>query len=278
GAVTITGQFELIQFAENIPSFGGNVKIDNASGSFIEYTGFELASIPPQGTGTGTAGLPIGMCIVTQQTSGSTSTLLPIGGVALDAGQVTLTGPSGSNLSSTPFTETNNTYNLNIGIEGASMAIPGYGNGKVVAGTYTISGTGGTGVNAFNTSVSLATPLTITGGLPTTIVRSAGIPLAWTGGNPNDLVIISGSTTPTSGNGVGWVCYTTAGTGGFTVPASVTNQLLAVPASGGFIGVSSGSFPTSGAGLFNFTLVSDGSSHQGTFSALVGTAGMAVYQ
>jgi hypothetical protein len=148
----------------------------------------------------------------------------------------------------------------------------------VIAGTYSIAGAGGTGVNAFNTSIALATPLTITGGLPTAIVRASGIPLAWTGGNPNDLVYITGSTTTSSGGGVAFVCYTTAGTGGFTVPSSVTNQLLAVPANGGSIGVASGTFPTSGAGLFNFTLVSDGSSHQGTFSALVGTAGMAAYQ
>jgi uncharacterized protein (TIGR03437 family) len=276
GAITVTGQFNLVQFAQNVPSLGGNVKIDNASGSFVEYTGFELASIPPEGTGT--AALPIGSCIVTQITTGGTTTLLPVGGIPLDAGQVTLSGPSASNLSNTPFTESNNTYNLNVGVEGASMAIPGYGNGKVVAGTYSIAGAGGTGVNAFNTSIALATPLTITGGLPTTIVRASGIPLAWTGGNPNDLVIINGSTTPSTGNGVGFVCYTTAGAGGFTVPSSVTNQLLAVPASGGNIGVASGSFPTSGSGLFNFTLVSDGSSHQGTFTALVGTAGMAAYQ
>jgi uncharacterized protein (TIGR03437 family) len=280
GAITVVGGFTMTQFAENVPELGGNIKLDNAEGSIIEYTGFELASIPPQSSSSGTAGLPIGSCLVTQPvTSTITNLLLPVGGIALDAGQVTLNGPSGSNLSSTPFTETSNIYSLGIGIEGASMTIPGYGNGKIIAGTYTLAAAGGTGVNAFNTSIALATPLSITGGLPTTIVRANGVSLAWTGGNSTDLVEIFGGTTPSNNTGtVSFVCFTTAGTGGFNVPASITDQLLAVPTSGGSIGVASGTFPSSGSGFFNFTLVSDGSSHQGTWSALVGISGAATYQ
>ena len=280
GAITVVGGFDMIQFAENIASFGGNVKLDEASGSITEYSGFELYSIPPQATSSGTAGIPIGQCIVTQpSTTTGTVALMAVAGIALDAGQVTLNGPSGSNLTNTPFTETDNTYSLGIGIEGATMTIPGYGNGKIVAGTYTLAAAGGTGVNAFNTSITLAAPLTITGGLPTTIVRANGVSLAWTGGNSTDLVEIFGSTSPTSGSGtVSFVCFTTAGQGGFNVPSSITDQLLAVPATNGSIGVASGVFPTSGSGLFNFTLVSDGSSHQGTWSALVGSSGQAAYQ
>ena len=277
GATVTVGGFQMSQFSETIPGVGSE-KIDIASGAFTQYTGFELPSIPPDTSGN--AGLPIDNCIVSQSGTFQGGGLF-VPGVNLDAGKVTLTGPAGSNLNNTPFTETNNTYELNIGLEGTSTPIPGFGNGVIVAGTYTIHGAGGTDVNPFDATVNLGTPLTVTGGLPTSIVRANGIPLAWTGGNPNDLVAIIGSTTQgtgTSASTVTFVCYTTAGKGGFNVPSSVTNQLFAVPTSGGLISVASGVFPTSGNGLFNFTLASDNSSHPGTFTALVGTGGQAAYQ
>jgi uncharacterized protein (TIGR03437 family) len=277
GATITTGGFTMIQFSQTIQSLG-TVKLDTASGVFTQYSGFQLASIPPQSS---TSVLPIGNCIVTQPSTAAGAGLIPAGGINLDAGNVTLTGPSGSNLNNTAFTETNNVYSLNIGIEGSSVPLPGFGNGSIVAGTYSLHGAGGTGVKVFDASVSLGTPLTITGGLPTAIVRASGIPLAWTGGNPNDLVEIFGSTSQTSGSSgttISFVCFTTAGQGGFTVPSSVTNQMFAVPASGGFVGVASGTFPSAGNGLFNFTLVSDSTSHQGTFTALVGSGTSAAYQ
>ena len=67
--------------------------------------------------------------------------------------------------------------------------------------------------------------------------RSAGLPLAWTGGNSTDLVQILGyagtghrhgsNAIPTPGSSFAPL---PAGQGGFTVPASVLNQLPAVSA------------------------------------------------
>jgi len=284
GQILYSGGFNMIQFAENNQSLGGNVKSDEASGSFVKYTGFELPSIPPTAFGA----IANGTCIVSQITTGSSS-FLAAGGVNLDAGKVTLTGPSGSNINNAAFTETLNTYILSIGIEGSQTQLPGSINGTIVAGTYSLAGAGGKDVGAFNASITLATPLTITGGLPTTTVRASGLPLAWTGGNPSDLVEIFGSSSTTnsagSTSGVSFVCFTTAGTGGFTVPASILDQLPAVSAAQeanntaiGFLGVASGLYGTSGNGNFTWTTVSDGASHPGFFTALIGSATTEVWQ
>ena len=112
--------------------------------------------------------------------------------------------------------------------------------GTIIGGQYTLTGSGGKDVGPFTGLVNLGSPLTITGGLPSTVNRSAGLTLSWTGGNSSDLVIIEGlavttsSTTTASGitffteNGGEFVCTTTAGGGGFTVPASVTSQFAGV--------------------------------------------------
>lgn len=275
GASVTNGGFVMSQFTEDIPG-QGTVKIDTASGGFTKFTGFELASIPPQGN---SSLFPVGTCIVSQSSAGGN--FLGGAGISLDAGTVNLNGPAGSNITNMVFTKDNNSYTLNIGYEGISVPLPGFGNGKIVAGTYQLHGTGGTGVNAFDASITLGSPLTIIGGLPTNIVRANGIPLSWTGGNPTDLVEIFGSTSQVSGtsvNSISFVCYTTAGQGGFNVPADITNQLFAVSKDNGSIGVASSPFPASGNGLFNFTTVGDGASHQGTFIGLVGTGGQAAYQ
>lgn len=275
GATIVTGGFSILQFTENIPSLGGNIKLDQSSGQFTQYSGFQLASIPPSATGA----IPTnGACIVTQITS-SNASFLGGGGINLDAGKVTLNGPNGSNITNAAYTQTNNTYSLNIGLEGSSTQLPGSINGTIVAGTYSLAGAGGTGVNAFNASVSLGTPLTVTGGLPTALSRASDLMINWTGGNPSDLVEIFGSSTQTTGTtttGASFICYTTAGQLKFTVPSSILIQLPA--GNNGFLGVASGTFPTAGNGLFNFTLASDGSSHQGTFTALVGTGTTENYQ
>ena len=101
---------------------------------------------------------------------------------------------------------------------------------------------------SFNTSMTLASALTVTGGLPTTVTRSAGLTLNWTGGNASDLVEIIGSTSTTSGTGSSavtststFICLTTAGQKTFTVPASVLNQLQQTTSSSpGLLEVASG--------------------------------------
>jgi hypothetical protein len=158
-------------------------------------------------------------------------------------------------------------------------------NGTLAAGTYNLAGAGGTGVESFNTSITLGSPLTVTGGLPSTVVRSQGLPLTWTGGNSTDVVSIVGYSGTTTGTGASavttaseFICLTTAGTGGFTVSSQVLDQLQATPASSaggaGYLSVSSGPQPVS----FAPALTAGGGTIASTFSASVGTAGSVTYQ
>jgi uncharacterized protein (TIGR03437 family) len=284
GGTYKSGGFSITQFSETIPSLG-SVEIAEGVGGFTEYTGFELASATASIATLGTSG----SCQVVQITA-SQGQVSTGGGIALDAGNVTLTGPSGSNLNNTAFTETDNSYSLQIGEQGLPSSV-GYGNGTLVAGTYTLTGAGGKDVGAFNASITIGSPLTITGGLPTVVTRGAGLTLNWTGGNPSDLVEIAGYTTTASGSGASstqvgteFICTTTAGQGTFTVPASILDQLPAVSAAAEANGTASGSLevfsggnPSSGNGLFTAQLTAGGSISS-YFTALVGYAAQVVYQ
>jgi len=244
GGTITTGGFYLSSVAENIASLG-NIKADSVSGGFTQISGFELsalASVPGYSITTTTNGA----CTVLQVSisgSGSTqtTTVAPVTVTSLDAGVVTITGPSGSSLSNTPLTDTSNSYYLLIGETG--VTVPGGVNGAIVGGTYTLNGAGGKDVNSFKVSITLGTPLTLAAPIPATIVRANGLPLTWTGGNATDPVTIigySGSTTGTGANTVTtateFYCQTTAGTGGFTVSPSVLNQLqvTATTSAGGY--------------------------------------------
>ncbi len=200
----------------------------------------------------------------------------------LDAGAVSLNGPNGSSITNLALTEdsTSHSYSLTLGEEG----IPGAPNATLVAGTYTLSGAGGKDVGSFKVSISLGTPLTLNPALPSTVTRSAGLPLSWTGGNSTDVVEIVGysgtsttSGTTTTTNATEFICTTTAGTGGFTVPASVLTQLPATPAStsggAGFLEVSSGPTPSP----FTPTLTVGGTVSS-TFAALIGSGALVTYQ
>ncbi len=157
-----------------------------------------------------------------------------------------------------------------------------------MAGTYNLKGAGGTDVGAFNASITMGAPLTITGGLPTTIVRASGLPLAWTGGNATDLVEIVGYAGTVTGTGTSavtdateFICTTTAGAGSFTVPASILNQLPAVSSSAttsgtgaSFLEVISTANPSS----FNAPLKAGGNIDAGYFLALSGIGGIPTYQ
>jgi hypothetical protein len=276
GSIT-TGGFSITQIVETVPQYG-TVKLDSAGGGFSQVTGFQLASLPLNYSSVTT-----GSCTVIQVSG--TSGQLSAGGTvtSLDAGNVTLTGPAGTTLNNTPLTETSNTYSLTIGEEGIT-GLPGLPNGTILAGTYTLAGAGGKDVGNFNTSITLGSPLTIVGGLPATVIRSQGLPLSWTGGNSTDAVeiigyagtnVTTGTTTVT--NATEFICTTTAGTGGFTVPASVLNQLpqvLATTANGSSIlEVASGPAPVT----FSPSLTAGGTVAS-TFSALIATAASTYYQ
>ena len=277
GTITVGG-FSISQIAESVQPYGA-IKIDSANGGFTQVTGFELGSLPVTFSSVTT-----GACTVIQ-VSGTSSGQLTAGGTVtnLDAGAVTLTGPAGSNLTNTALMETGNTYSLSIGEEGIT-GLPGLPNGAIVAGNYTLSGAGGHDVGSFNASITLGSPLTVTGGLPANVVRSQGLTLNWTGGNSTDPVAIIGyaGTTSTTGSttvttATEFVCTSTAGTGTLTVPSSVLNQLPQVTATLtngiGFLELTSGPPPTT----FSPSLTAGGTVAS-TFSALIATGGLVTYQ
>jgi uncharacterized protein (TIGR03437 family) len=279
GSYTVGG-FSMIQLAESVPSIG-SVKLDTAAGAFTKYTGFQLAGLAENQYTLSNSGA----CTLIHTTTTGTGAASGTMGTSLDAGTVTLSGPSGSNLNNTPFTQSaSNLYSLPIGAEGFS--IPGYGNGSLVAGTYTLAGAGGKDVGSFQSQITLGTPLTITGGLPTTINRSAGLTLNWTGGNATDVVSITGSTSTSTGSGANMVfdswtfyCNTTAGAKTITVPASLLTQMPAAALSangsgGGSLGVSSGPTPST----FTASLKAGGSIDVGFFLSLVGYGAQVTYQ
>lgn len=281
GGTYTTGGFSLTQFSISVPGFG-NIKQDSIAGSFAQFSGYQLSGASGQ-----TSGTPTDSCVVTRiTTSAATGTIGSV--VGLDAGGITLSGPAASGLANFALKQdlTSNTYSGAIATEG----IPGQTNaGTIVAGTYNLKGAGGKGVGAFSASVTIGPPLNVTGGLPTNVVRSSGLPLTWTGGNSSDLVEIIGSSSTINGTGTNsttattsFVCTTTAGKGGFTVPASILTQLQAVSAvsttGSGFLAVASAGNPTNGNGLFSAPLTGGGNIDSGAFIGFVGLGATVSFQ
>src|SRR5262249_46036313 len=139
-------------------------------------------------------------------------TAQPVSYSTLDAGTVTLNGPAASNISNRAF-KVNSVadpstgkniiaYSLTLASEGLP-AIPGQPaeTGTIVGGTYTLTGSGGPDVGPFNATLLVGTPLSITGGLPSTVNRSAGLTVNWTGGNATDIVQVAGGSSVTTWTG-----------------------------------------------------------------------------
>lgn len=286
GGTYQSGGFALTQSTISIPGTGAFTDA-SVSGGFTELTGLELPSVATGGSASSTS-TTIGNCTVTQITlTGANTTPLPsAGGVSinLDAGAVKMSGPTVSGLNNTVLTDTNGVYSYTIGETGLSL--PGAPTGTLGAGPYSLTAAGGTGVTAFNSSITLGAPLVITGGLPATVVRSSGLPLSWTGGNASDPVTVTGYSGTVSGTGASqvttateFVCTTTAGTGGINISSQVLNLLPATAAStaggAGYLSVSSGPAPAT----FSTTLTATPSTTvPGTLSASVGTAATVTYQ
>jgi uncharacterized protein (TIGR03437 family) len=287
GGTLTQGTFNLAQFSVTTTVSGvGTVteKSDSAGGSFTQFTGFQLASAVALSN-------PSGACQILPQGAASQSDLVLSGVTNLDAGGITLTGPSGSSLANQALAEgSSDNYNLTLGIESPGIALPpgvtfpGLTNATIVPGTYSLKGAGGKDVGPFSASINLGSALTITGGLPASVIRSAGFTLSWTGGNSTDVVDIIGSSGP-SGNPTSYLCTTTAGAGTFTVPAFILQQLPAVTAGAvasgtatSSLSVISGPNPANGDGLFSAPLTAGGMIDGGTFFALLGIANAPSYQ
>jgi hypothetical protein len=274
GGTITAGGFSITQFAITVPQIG-NVKSNSVSGGFTKLTGFQLSSAAQANVNV----IQQGSCQIIQSTSGSGAVS---GGslTYLDAGNVTVNGPAGSNLTNSALKEsTDFSYSLSS-TEG--FAIPGQANFSLPAGTYSLTGAGGNDVGTFNTSISVGSPLTVTGGLPTSVTRSNSLTLNWTGGNSSDLVEIVGGSSTSTGTGTNvtttsttFICLTTAGQKTFTVPASILQQLPATTGTNtGILEVASGTVGSN----FTASLKAGGSIDAGTFSSFVGTGATVTWQ
>ncbi len=265
GGSFTSGGFSLLNYTETVPTLG-TVKYGAASGAFIKYSGYQLLAYTSSNVNTITQGA----CSLTTTTSGPGTVVATGQSTSLDAGAVTISGPSGSNLNNTPLTETNNAYSVIIG---TSLGIPNAINGSIVAGTYTLNGAGGKDVGKFSASVTVGSPLNAT--LPTSVSRSSPLTLTWTGGNASDLLEIVGSSGTSSGTTITsttFICTTTAGAGTFTVPVSILSQMLATSTAGSLV-IASGAQAS-----FSAPLTAGGTIDAGYFFGFSGIAGTPTYQ
>jgi len=161
--------------------------------------------------------------------------------------------------------------------EGTSSYGPIYSNspasGTLTAGTYNLSGTGGTQVGAFNTSVAFPGGFTVSNwdGI-TTINRANDLQLTWTGSNFSN-VAIGLSTTVVSGRAQHLTsinCTVPGAPGGYTIPAAALAYLSPVGASG----TSYGTLAVQGTNesAFNASVVGGGQLDIARFSAKLGAA------
>jgi uncharacterized protein (TIGR03437 family) len=267
GGAYLDGRFSILGITES--GLGQTFTTNSVGGSFIQVSGFELERIPPNSH-------PTQGCTVTQ-IGPATSTSIPGTSTILDACKLTISGPPGSGLSNMQIPEASNVYALGIGGVGSTV--------NFVAGTYTLNGAGGTAVGPFTATLTLPTPLTVTGGLPSTVNRSNDLTINWTGDNSADEAIVFGSAaTLVNGSpvsGATFTCITTAGAGGFTVPSSILNQLPAITAAQIADNTAEGSievaWAVSGNGLFTAPLVAGGSI-SGAFVGGEDNVGTAEYQ
>jgi uncharacterized protein (TIGR03437 family) len=165
----------------------------------------------------------LGGCIVSQTlsataTNGTTT--------ALDAGTITVTGPTG-NATLTTVPQLTGYYEAQL----ASNFIPTSG------GSFSFQGSGGKDVGSFNAPVVFSNPiLTWTNqGAAATVTRSAGQLVTWTGGASGTFVAITGSSSSVNPAAFGsFTCFVPTSAGQFTVPNYV---LAAMPAGSGSLTV-----------------------------------------
>lgn len=268
GGSVALGSFDLskTRVQMSIPGMGSVDSVSEAvGGSFARFDVGNLADF----ASTELSSVTIGSCVVTRFL-GLQEDAFVVGRppVLLDAGaQLTLNGPNASNIAvprgqDKAYSKT--LYSGMAGIPGVP-GIPGLGGNPVIAaGTYTLAGTGGSEVGAFQATITVPTPLDWTNANSITEVnRSQSLPLSWSGGGSNTVLIsglsgvrAGGTETKPIYDMATFYCTANASAGGFTVPSSVLSQL---PASGD---ITSGN----GTGMLSLNVFS-AFANQGQFTA-----------
>jgi uncharacterized protein (TIGR03437 family) len=230
GQTTVnTGLLYLAQSTSPASSGSGTETTTNVTDGIFE-------SVTGTSYGTGSGSVSVGGCVAGQSaTAGTVPTI-----TGLNAGSISVTGPNGAASLTEPGT---GLYEGQL----ASGFIPSSG------GTFTFTGTGGTGaasIGAFTTSVTFPSPLLVWSNTAAdaTITRGSGATFSWTGGAAGTYVVIGGSSTGTSSGGFGsFICIAPVAAGQFTVPSYVLSALPAGTGSTSVANVSSyGTFSAPG--------------------------------
>jgi uncharacterized protein (TIGR03437 family) len=164
--------------------------------------------------GDASSQVSLGGCIINQN---ATSTIAASTSTGLDAGTVTVTGPSGNPQTLTSIST----------IVGESIGQLPAGYIPTTGGTFTFKGTGGANVGAFTTSVVFPNPgLTWTNqSAAANIARSSGLTVTWTGGSSGTYVSIGGSSTSSNTANASFTCLAPVSAGQFTVPGYILSAL-----------------------------------------------------
>lgn len=212
-------------------------KSDSISGSFTRLGGADLPKVlrgelPP---GFPNLNPSPGSCIVYSVNQLLTNPFPALTSVGLDAGDpLRSVGPAG----------TQTVPRLNNQVSGPSYNTPNnFPNNYLNAGSYTLSGPGGSQVGSFSGTLNVVSDFIVSN--PETdfrvINRNNPLTIRWTGGAAGTVLTIQGQSTTTNGTsfgGAAFICIVNTSAGQFTVPSSILSQL---PAS-----------PSLGAGGFNF--------------------------
>jgi hypothetical protein len=257
-----------------LPAFDSNNEV--AGATFARMTISDVAN-------NNIAVSQVGGCMVFRRTGTQDEIISGVGTTTLlDAGSsLTLNGPNANNIALSR--DASNTYNRTLYSSGFG-GFGGEGSPTIGAGTYTVAGTGGSQVGAFNASLTVPGNFSWTNQANITdpISRSSNLVINWTGGGDGLVAITgvagtrAGGTTdnPVSDSGV-FSCTAPASAGTFSVPTAVLQQLPAVPAASetgvGMLMVMAMPDPAKNQGTFTAPLVGGGSIDWGFFSYQIGS-------
>ncbi len=256
GGTVNVGLFQIL--SGYAAALGGAVQgagglFDNADSNAV----FNMYNLIPVAYGAVSYPAPLNSCVVIDQVITSGGFNLPaidqIGGTELiaDPENLVINGPNGA---------TDNILRQTTGGYVSAFLPPILG-----PGSWTISGTGGAAVGAFNASIKLPTNLGWTNAGNFTNIPQAALTIVWSGGSvsSSSVVTVFGNSTvvnptdPTKSSAKSFYCAAPASAGKFVVPANVRQQLPSA-ASGetafGSLGITTGGFGSFTAPLKKGTL------------------------
>jgi uncharacterized protein (TIGR03437 family) len=297
GSFALTSQSVRIE----VPILGSTtVKQESVSGSFSSVTLANIADV----SSSSTAGLfvNVGTCAVYRVLADQSGNVVGGNARLLDAGtSLTLNGPGITN-KAVPKAGSTNSYLATLGDPTGGISIPGLPGGipgqtpsaGISAGSFRLSGTGGTDIGPFEATLNVPTPIVwgnqaALSAAP--IIRSSGVRVDWTGGSAADLITIFGISGVRAGgtaenpiyDTATFICNARGDAGNFTVPASILTQLPASTGSitaGTGVGVLALQQTTSSAtnGRFNAPLRAGGNIDLGIFTYAIGGLSTVTWQ